>query len=157
QAADRYSRQALTQIAQGGLVLVGLALAALSQFAPASAVRGGLELPVPEWWQQAPVLLVFACLLLLGACRALYMPTRSALLFQVVPPEALPNAVTWNSSGWQVAQVAGPALAGLTLWGLGYAATYLLAACGFLSCIVLLAAVRPRPVAWQPQPPTLKS
>jgi MFS family permease len=138
QAADRYSRKVLAQIAQGGLALTCLALASLS------------------FWQ-GPVELIFVCLLLAGACRALYMPTRSALLPQLVPTEVLANAVTWNSTGWQIASITGPALAGGVMVLFGYAATYLLSACCCLGCVVLLLPIRPRPVPWLLQPRTLGS
>src|SRR4051794_31630080 len=52
---------------------------------------------------------VYACLVLSGVGRAFAAPARMALLPQVVPLEALTNAVSWNSTGWQVAGVSGPA------------------------------------------------
>jgi MFS family permease len=126
QAADRYSRKALFQSAQGVLASAALGLALLS-------------------WCQGPVPLVFLCLLLAGVGRAFSAPARSSLLPLVVPPAALGNAVTWNSSGWQLANVVGPALGGLVLGATGQpAAAYLLAVCCSLGCVVLLTPVRPR-------------
>ena len=58
---------------------------------------------------------MFLFLLLSGIARAFSAPARTALLPQVVPPEALANAVTWNSSGWQFASVSGPAVGGLII------------------------------------------
>src|SRR5262249_38317198 len=84
--ADRHSRKALFQTGQATAAAASLGLAALSLW-------------------QGPVGLVFACLLLAGVGRAFTAPARSSLLPQVVPPEALGNAVTWNSSGWQFANV----------------------------------------------------
>ncbi len=65
-----------------------------------------------------------------------------------MPPHLLGNAVTWNSSGWQLASVAGPALGGLVLWYFEVpAVAYLLTAgCAFLGA-GLIAPVRPRPFA----------
>ena len=34
---------------------------------------------------------------------------------QVVPKECLQNAITWNSTSWQIAAVAGPAVGGLVI------------------------------------------
>src|SRR5262249_14259734 len=84
-------------------------------------------------------------LTLAGVARAVSAPARSSLLPQVVPPEALGNAVTWNSSGWQVANVAGPALGGLALGIAGGAAgpAYLLAITCSPSCVLLLMPVQP--------------
>ena len=61
------------------------------------------------------MLLVYLFLLLAGAARAFSGPARSSLLALVVPPQLLPNAVTWNSSGWQLANITGPALGGLVI------------------------------------------
>src|SRR5205085_873306 len=119
-------------------------------------------------------------LVLAGCGRAFSGPARSSLLPQVVPADTLGNAVTWNSSGWQFANVVGPALGGLVL-ALGdrdavaavlgalpfprpleappaladpAAVVYLLSALLSLACVALLAPVRPRDV---PRPPLARS
>ncbi len=142
-AADRYNRKVVFQFAQAASAVASFGLAALSL-------------------TEGPVPLVFAALLLAGVARAFGAPARSALLPQVVPPEALTNAVTWNSSGWQIANVAGPALGGLVLAlaSLGNppddvpssaaAPAYLVAAGLSLACVVLLIPVRPRQAARAP-------
>jgi len=139
QAADHYSRKGLLQISQGVMSLTFLGLAALS-----------------VW--QGPVSLMFGCLVLSGCCRAFTMPSRSSLLPQVVPIEALANAVTWNSSGWQIANVAGPALGGLVIAQTGHpAAAYGLAAACALGCVIVLIPVHPRQIARQPVGRSLES
>lgn len=126
-AADHFSRKRIFQTAAGASALASLGLAALSFF-------------------QGPVEWIFACLLLAGTARAFTGPARSSLLAHVVPAEVLGNAVAWNSSGWQVANVAGPALGGLVLGLAGQArAAYLLAALCALTCAGLLIPIRPRP------------
>jgi MFS family permease len=126
-AADHYSRRLLFQLAQVMEAAASLGLAFLS-------------------FTQGPVLLMFACLVLGGIARAVRSPTRSSLMPQVVPPEALGNAVTWNSSAWQFANVAGPALAGLSIAaGHGKSGpTYLLAAVCSLFCVLILMPIHPR-------------
>jgi MFS family permease len=138
QAADRHSRRLLFQGAQTVAALAALGLAALS------------------FWQ-GPVALIFGCLVLAGVARAVTAPSRSALLPQVVPLDVLANAVTWNSSGWQLANVAGPALGGLAIAAAGgeAAPAYLLAAGCALGCVLLLVPVRPRLGA--PGPVTARS
>jgi MFS family permease len=94
---------------------------------------------------QGPVLLTFLCLLVAGISRAYNAPARWSLVPQVVPPGVLTNAITWNSSGWQIASVAGPALGGLVIGLTGAAwAVYLLAAFCALACAALVAGIRPR-------------
>ena len=129
-AADRYSRRVLFQLSQAAAALASLGLAVLS------------------FWQ-GPVALIFTCLVLAGVARAFSSPNRSSLLPLVVPPHALGNAVTWNSSGWQFANVAGPALGGaaLALAGGWAAPAYVLAVICSLACVALLTPVRPRRAA----------
>src|SRR5262249_34039579 len=78
-------------------------------------------------------------------------PSRASLLPQLVPTYTLPNAVAWNSTGWQVANISGPALAGFVLAavdgsfpGYGPAAAYSLTTACSTGCIILLIAVRPQ-------------
>jgi MFS family permease len=61
---------------------------------------------------RAPVPLLYACLVMTGVARALYAPARNALLPALVPAEQLADAVTWNSGGFQLAAVLGPAAGG---------------------------------------------
>jgi MFS family permease len=125
-AADRYSRK-------------GLFLAAQVMMALASLGLGGLS------FYHGPVLLVYLCLLLTGVSRAFSAPARWALVPMVVPESALGNAVTWNSSGWQIASMLGPTLGGLVI-GATKAATgaYVLAVAGSLGCAGLVASIRPQ-------------
>jgi MFS family permease len=125
-AADRYSRRLLLMGAQGLAALASLGLAALSAC-------------------QGPLLLVYFCVLLLGLVRAISMPCRWALVAQVVPDRDLANAITWNSSGWQIASIAGSALGGLVIRLSGGAvATYGLAAACAVASAMLLLPMRPR-------------
>lgn len=167
QASDRFSRKYLLQLAQAGQAITGLALAMLSVY-------------------EGPVALMFLFLVLSGICRAFSAPARSALVSQVVPAELLPNAVTWNSSAWQVANVSGPALGGLALsvpglmhryapeladqlkmiWDrpvklappvvTGPAVAYVLAAVSALVCVILLFPVQPRELARTKQDRSLR-
>jgi MFS family permease len=127
QAADRYSRKALLVGSLLLLVVTSLGLAARSFFA------------------ESAIWLVYPCLALAGVGRAFSAPARWSLVPAVVPMEHLANAVTWNSSGWQVAFAAGPALGGLALayFG-GPAAAYLIAAACALVTAGLIAALRPQ-------------
>jgi MFS family permease len=138
-AADRYSRKLLMIAAQGGITLAGLGLAVIS-------------------YLEAPVLLVYVCLLILGICRAYSAPARWSLVPLVVPEAELANAITWNSSGWQIASMVGPALGGavIALTG-GAAAAYVLAALGSLACLGLVATIRPRTQVRHRKPISLAS
>jgi MFS family permease len=93
-------------------------------------------------WFHAPVLAIYACFLVMGAARAFQQPVRNAILPSLVPSEVLPNAVTWNSGGWQLAAVIGPAIGGLMIGAFRLPALVYLCGAGgalaFLTCAVLL-------------------
>lgn len=92
---------------------------------------------------EAPIWLMYLCLLVIGCARAFNIPARSSLVSQVVPMDTLSNAVTWNSSGWQVASVVGPALGG-AVYGFTKAAiwVYLSTTVCIFFCAVLVAVMR---------------
>jgi MFS family permease len=66
-------------------------------------------------WSTAPLAAVYAVLLLLGATSAIQSPASSALLPMLVSKAQLQRANAIRSTGFQVAAVAGPALAGAML------------------------------------------
>ena len=66
---------------------------------------------------------VFAVMILFGAARAFAMPTGQALLPNLVPREQFGTAVALNTSTWQVATIAGPAIGGI-LYVAGPATVY---------------------------------
>lgn len=61
---------------------------------------------------------IFGILVVLGTARAFWGPAAQSLAPNLVPPEALANAITTNMSAWQFASIAGPAVGGL-LYGIG--------------------------------------
>src|SRR5262249_25823835 len=95
-AADRYSRKRLIVVAHLILLTTSVGLSILS-------AQGG------------PVGLIYVFLVLTGLGLALYRPARWSILPHVVPRELLLSAVTWNSSAWQIAAMAGPALGGVVI------------------------------------------
>ncbi len=126
QAADRYSRKGQLAVALGLLAVASLGLAARS-------------------FLGADIRLVYPCLLLAGIGRAFSAPARWALVPTVVPAEHLGNAVTWNSSGWQVAFAVGPSLGGLVIaLTSGAAAAYLIAAACAVVTAVLIITITPQ-------------
>jgi MFS family permease len=60
---------------------------------------------------------IFGILVVLGTARAFWNPAAQSLAPNLVPPEALANAITTNMSAWQFASIAGPAAGGL-LYGI---------------------------------------
>ena len=94
---------------------------------------------------RGPLAALYGCVLLAGVARAFHTPARNALLPGLVPPDVLANAVTWNSGGWQLASVVGPAVGGALIAARGNAvAVYVCAAVTSLTFFVLAAAIRHR-------------
>ncbi|PGH55253.1 MFS transporter [Azospirillum palustre] len=88
---------------------------------------------------------IFAVVALIGLAKSFEGPANQAILSATVPVEDLPNAVAWQSSGVQVAQISGPALGGL-LYIAGPAAVYGVSTAMLVLSVLLIAACRPRPV-----------
>lgn len=99
-------------------------------------------------------LLIYALLLIFGISRAFANPAGQALVPNLVPPEQLGNAIAWNSTVWQTATIAGPALGGL-LYYFGATVAFGAAAACFLACCVLFglmqSRIQPKPsdVTWE--------
>jgi MFS family permease len=85
---------------------------------------------------------IFGCLFLIGVARAFQQPARAALLPLIVPSEHFNSAVTWNSTGFHMASVLGPAAGGFFIkWFDGPTAVYifdLMAAAVFVGMLAML-------------------
>jgi predicted MFS family arabinose efflux permease len=60
----------------------------------------------------------------MGAILALAMPSRQAIIPELIEREKIMNAISLNTLGMSVFQLAGPAIAGYVIEGFGYATTY---------------------------------
>ena len=105
QAADRLNRKMILIIANVIRLLLSFALLA-SVFLPA-----GSALPI-----------IFCVAALLGCVNAFTPAAANSLFPQLVPRQELPNAIAWNSLGFQTAVIIGPAAGGL-IYGFFSAAT----------------------------------
>ena len=127
QLADRFNRKILIQIALSMLVCGSLGLTAASFY-------------------QAPIPFYYACLLLNGISRALQQPSKSSMLPHLVPVGAFSNAVTWQSSAFELASIGGPAVSGVLIaWLKTPALIYFLEAASSLIFLVLLFGVDVKP------------
>lgn len=101
---------------------------------------------------------MFVCLFFVGVARAFLQPAKSSFLPQLVPRAIFSNAVTWGLGGFQLAQVAGPALGGWTLAVFGHAyVVYLIQASAALTFIVLLLGIERYQTSERHETATLKS
>ena len=76
-----------------------------------------------------------------SAATAFDIPARQSLMPGLVPPQDFPNAVSLGLVVFNVATIAGPALAGLLLAGHGPALVYGLNAASFIAVIIALIAM----------------
>ena len=163
--ADRQDRKRLIALGTALVAALNLALAALSFW------HAAIPALAPLRWANAALLriaLVFErhgdaaslrfdqpalplVFLLLGASaciRILIWPARASITPLLVPGAHLGNAVTWNTSAFEIATMAGPALGGFLVAFADFPAVYLLGAALELVFLRLL-----RPLRYF-QPPT---
>ena len=121
-AADRFDRRRVILVCH---LAFGVCSGLLAWLA-----LGGVQTPVP----------IFAVLVLLGCARAFNAPAAQALMPSLLPEADFPNAVAWNSSTFQVANVVGPALGGALYAAFGNpeAVYFLAAGLATLDVLVLL-------------------
>ena len=88
-------------------------------------------------FDQPALPLVFLLLLAHASARILIWPARSSITPLLVPNSALSNAITWNTSTFEIATVAGPAMGGFLIAYVGIPSVYVLGAA--LELLFLLA------------------
>ncbi len=129
--ADRVSRKWLLAIAQIGQIFPPLALAALT------------------WSGHVQVWHIVVLDLLLGTMATVDQPTRQALLADIVDPDELDDSLALMSSGFHVAQVVGPAIAGALIAFIGVGGAFAFNGVSFIAVLIALiliqARTRPKP------------
>ncbi|MBK9989523.1 MAG: MFS transporter [Verrucomicrobia bacterium] len=122
-AADRFDRRRVIIFGVSMELIVALTLLAISLSA------------------SPKIGLIFAVLTLIGVGRAFIAPAAQSFLPLLVPQEDFVRAVAWNSSVFQAASIAGPAVGGL-LYALGPVYVYGCATACLLTASVLFASVK---------------
>ena len=123
--ADRYSKRRIlmvTQALMGGLALL-LGLLALTG--------------VVRIWEV--YLLAFA----LGMVTVVDNPTRQAFAVEMVGKDGMANAIALNSAVFNLARIAGPAVAGLVISAVGTPAAFLVNAASYGAVLISLKLMRP--------------
>jgi MFS family permease len=104
-------------------------------------------------WSNAPIFVFYTVIALQSVAQALIAPARQAILPQLIPKHALANAITWNSSRFQIALTLGPALGGFLLAFFKVAwPVYLLSGVTAVIFWVCLLRVQPHPMPPRPEP-----
>jgi len=98
---------------------------------------------VTIWW-------IYVLTMLLGLALAVERPAMQAILFELVGPELLPNAVAANGTINSVSRLVGPALAGVLIATVGIETCFFINAASYLVVIAALLALRSSELVTRP-------
>jgi MFS family permease len=132
--ADKVNRRRLLIYTQTGAGLSALTLATLV-WSGAIQWQGAARRPSDVW-------MVLSLSFLTGCCWALSGPSYQAIMIDLVEREDLANAIALNSSQFQLARVAGPTLAALTMKVFGMAGCFLANGLSYVAIVAALSRVR---------------
>ena len=139
QLADRLDRRRV--------VLFGLLVMAMASLGLATVSH-----------QRGSVGWMYAMLLLGASGRAFFWPASQAILPQLVPGDMFDGAVTWRSTGYQIACVTGPALGGFMI-GLQQTTMWVYVVDAFMALVncCCVAAIAAHPVTQRTETASLKT
>jgi MFS family permease len=156
--ADRFPRKNIVLVTQALSAICSLALAFVSW----------KHLAIPDWsilragnrslyaiasiferhtyfhFDDLSIPLIYLILLISATGRTFGWAARSSYFPQLVPRDVFANAVTWNSSIFQIGSVVGPAIGGLLIVRAGFPFIYALDAACALSFFLLVLPIRSR-------------
>lgn len=124
QAADRFDRKTILIVSNCGRVIAGLALIA--------SVHMSTDIALP---------IVFSMAVVMGAVNAFAPAASNALYPTLVPRDELASAIAWNSLGFQVSAVTGPAIGGL-LYAIGGDVVYAVSTAMVVGAIISISLAR---------------
>ena len=137
--AERENKHRLVVILQALMLLEALALGILTQ----------LNIITVHW--------VMGLAVFYGLLAAFEVPTRQALISEIVGHEDLMNAIALNSSAFNVARMVGPAIAGVLIATVGMAACFFANAASYLAVVTGLLMMRMGPRAVAAAAPALEA
>jgi MFS family permease len=122
--ADRYSKRTLLLVTQTVFGLLALLLGTL------------VITNVVQLWMVAMIAFAF------GLVNCIDNPTRQSFVVEMVGPTQLRNAVTLNSTMFNLSRILGPALAGVLIAAIGMAPCFILNGLSYGAVIVMLLAMQ---------------
>ena len=132
--ADRVQKKYVLLIGQlsSAVVSLGIALPLTLGYLSPERTFTFTGIVIPSW-----SLLVVASLLQ-GVIMALMMPSRQAILAEIVGEEELMNAVSLNTLGMNALRIFGPAGAGLLITAVGYDGVYYAMTALYLTSVIFI-------------------
>jgi MFS family permease len=131
--ADKYNRRSI--LIGCALTMLACALALLT-----------LAYKSPDMGNASLISGIFVVIFVTGVARGFFSPTNFAFLPQLVGRENLSNAITWNSSTWEVASIGGLGLGGVLYGIFGVKVTFSVMAILYILSLIFLLKIKPRPV-----------
>jgi MFS family permease len=126
--ADRFPKRTILIVTQSTLALVATTLGLLALTGAAQA------------WH------VYVLATVLGLVTVVDNPTRQVFVSELVGPAHIRNAVSLNSSVFQLGALVGPAVSGALIHAVGQGWSFLINAASCLVVVTMVAVIRPRPV-----------
>jgi MFS family permease len=123
--ADRYPKRVILMVTQALMGCLALILGLL-------ALTGSVRL-----WH------VYVLAFALGMVTVVDNPTRQAFAVEMVGRDGMANAIALNSAVFNLARIAGPAVAGLVIGAIGTPAAFLVNAASYGAVIIGLKLMRP--------------
>ncbi|MBI2935909.1 MAG: MFS transporter, partial [Chloroflexi bacterium] len=117
-AADRMDRRRLMLSSQVGVFLVALGLGV------------GLALHQVHVWH------LFVFMLLMSVAQVFNNPVRQTVVFDLVPRDAIPNAVALNSAGFNSTRALGPTAAGFLIAWFGPAGNFFIQSAAYFGVVI---------------------
>jgi MFS family permease len=118
---------------------------------------GSLALAINGLMSHASVALIFVVSAAMSACNGFHRPALDAMTPRLVDREDLTAVSALNFFRFSISSIGGPALAGVCIAALGYAATYMIDVASFVISLAALAAIRRMPPADRAAPPGVRS
>ena len=132
--ADRVQKKYVMLIGQAGsaIIVLGVGIALGLGFVSAERDFIILGITIPSWS------ILVAASVFQGTIMALMMPSRQAILPEIVGEEQLMNAVSLNTLGMNVLRILAPAAAGFLIEPFGYAGVYYLMSGMYVVSVVFI-------------------
>ncbi len=122
--ADRYPKRRILMVTQSAMGVLALILGIL-------ALTGSVQI-----WH------VYLLAFMLGMVTVVDNPTRQAFAVEMVGQRGMANAIALNSAVFNLARIAGPAVAGLIISAVGTPAAFLVNAASYAAVLVGLGLMR---------------
>jgi len=144
--ADKSEKTFLLKWILGGMFICSSVLFAITL----PVISGSLGIRHVVW-------IIYAMIFVIGIARGFMGPATFSLMALIIPREHYPNSSTWNSTSWQVASIAGPAVGGLIYAYSGISVTFFIILVFLAISFCCIFFIKKRPPVFVPKESIVKS